>query len=237
MEYNIKLYLTEDTRPLYEKIINIIKELEDITHTRVVVFGGFVRRIFENYFNCQKEKDYESFTTPDVDIWFLNGPCNKNCHLPHTFWERPRGHSTSTWQYTSEKIFKELSKKHKVDNKEFIHLPNIKGINYSVVSMTIDDIKFDMCTSINKFTTFDIISDFVCNNLYFDNTGKVFIRVKCDYSIEEIIEQIKNKKLIDIINKDFFDYEFPSCWALNPNFYEEKWEYRKNKMFGYGYNY
>lgn len=123
------------------------------------------------------------------------------------------------------------SNKYLVNKKDY-------GSDYGVINMTIDDIKFDMCTRINGFTTFDTLTDFVCNNLYFDINGNIHIRVKCDYSIEDIIEQIKNKKLINMLNKEFIQKECLEYW--NPDdtdFYEKKWKYREDKMLSYGYNY
>jgi hypothetical protein len=234
MEYNIHSFLTEQTRLFYEQVILIIKKLEDISHTQVVVFGGLVRRIIECYFDSSA-----NFKTPDVDIWFLNGPCNKECDYQHEWGHYNWGHSFTTWGHKTEDIFKKLSLNHELASKDSLRYPmGTHRINYGVVNMTIDNIKFDMCTSINKFTTFDTLSDFVCNNLFFDSTGKLYIRVKCDYSIEEIIDQIKNKKLIDMLDRDFVRKEFVEYWdPEHKQFYEDKWKYREDKMLNYGYTY
>ena len=216
MEYNVQTFLTEQTRPFYERVINIVKDLEEITHTKVVIFGGFIRNIIECYFNPSIV-----FKINDVDIWFLNG------------------HSLTTWERSVTHIYNQINICHNSSKKDFHHYGiSEHRIDYGVIKMTIDDIKFDMCTRINGFTTFDTLTDFVCNNLYIDINGNINIRVKCEYPINDIIEQIKNKKLIAMLDKEFIETECLTYW--NPNdkqFYEDKWKYREDKMLSYGYNY
>jgi hypothetical protein len=256
-EYNIQMFLNSQTRPFYEKVIQIIKDLENITHTNVVVFGGLVRRIIESYydFTCFEQTEThltkssdKYFSIPDVDVWFLNGPCTKDCDYQHSWFN-----SFTTWERHANNIFNSMSHFHKMTSKEYpIYNLDSPRINYGVVNMTIDDIKFDMCTNINKFTNFEKLSDYVCNNLYFDVNGKMNIRVKeqrkwsktdfkvidlCPYSIEEIIEQIKNKKLINMINIDKESIEIMDSSEKIKQYYIKKMKYREEKMLKNGYSY
>jgi DNA-binding FrmR family transcriptional regulator len=94
-----------------------------------------------------------------------------------------------------------------------------------------------MCTEINNFSTFETLSDFSVNNLYIDIKGEIKKRVDCDYTIDDIIEQIKNKKLINIVNKTFVETHLDEHIDF-PGAYENRFkENREKKMIEYGFSY
>jgi hypothetical protein len=99
--------------------------------------------------------------------------------------------------------------------------------------MEIDEINFDMCTNINNFsekayTTFKNLSDFTVNNLYIDINGQLNKRIDCsNYTLDDCIEDIKNKKLHNI-------YIVPNEEEYSMiNFFDK----REKKMLEYGYVY
>ena len=230
MALNINSFLTNsDAKEFYEKVLSITHDIEEITKGRVLIFGGLLRRIIETHFNPDLK-----FETPDVDIWI-------NRIFPEDpFYDvyREFGHSHTSWDRERRRIFTEISKKHTTD-KDFIVYPQFgHRINYGVCTMTIDDIKFDMCTNINLFTTFTKLSDYSCNNLYTDTiTGNLAMRVKTQYNIDDCIKHIRDKKLYEIYDEDFITNHLINYYPKHASYYDEKKKYRKEKMLSYGYSY
>ena len=230
MTLNINSFLTNsDAKAFYEKVLSITRDIEEITKGRVLIFGGLLRRIIETHFNPDLK-----FETPDVDIWI-------NRIFPEdSFYDvyREFGYSHTSWDRERKLIFTEIAKKHKTDENYLVYPEFGYRINYGVCTMVIDDIKFDMCTNINLFTTFTKLSDYSCNNLYTDTvTGTLAMRVKTQYDINDCIEHIRNKKLYEIYDEDFITNELINYCPNHASYYDEKKKYRKEKMLSYGYSY
>ncbi len=93
---------------------------------------------------------------------------------------------------------------------------------------------FDFCTKINNENRFDVLCDYTVNNLYIKTNGKIFLRINTNFTINEILDHIRDKKLVPIINDNIINSYIE--YDRNNYYYHDLIEKRKNKMIGYGYN-
>jgi len=237
MAVNINSFLTDYSRPYYDKILNIIETIkasmreyydikDNIITPEVYIFGGFVRRLIEHYYDYQnslKSDTKINFTTNfDIDIWF-----------DFSNWWR-KYQSYFIWSKEVKHIYSKINDKYK--NTKILSYPEFGSrLVYGLYTIYIEDIKFDMCTNINHFETFSTLCDFTCNNLYIDLNGNIYIKTKSSYSIQDCFEHIKNKILINIINQNIINDM--AEYSGDRNYYTEKILYREQKMLNDGYRY
>ena len=232
---NINNFLTPKSKPFYDHIISIIEKLNEyqknaeLPHRNgaecdIVIFGGFIRDLILHYFEYQKNQDIEFIKPKDIDTWFHYISIHDNEY-------RKFSHSMTSWQRYLSTIKKMIHEFSEYDIKNQMgYTISYDLSNYCVYTMEIDGINFDMCANINNysgnaFTTFKNLSDFTVNNLYIDTKGQLKKRIDCpDYTIDDCIEDIKNKKLHNI----YVDLgkEYGVCF-----------DKRKKKMLDYGYTY
>ncbi len=228
---NIKYYLTPKSKPYYTKVIEIVEYLKTIafydksssffgssTKLEIHIFGGFVRNIISHYFNPTED----FVPSADVDIWFD--------------YSQYRTHSYNSWRRHCVKMFGDLKQKYDVGNECLISNELGPRETYGLCKLTIDGIKFDFNTDINGESTYSSLADFSVNNLSINTEGNLSKRVNecCDYSLEELIEHIKDKKLINILDvKQVMKY---IEWGyLNEETRQIKFHQRITKMISYGY--
>ncbi len=81
------------------------------------------------------------------------------------------------------------------------------------------------------------MADFSVNNLYIGLDGQLKARVDTVYTVTDIIEHIKDRKLIDITNMDEIKaYVDQNCSCYNLDYYKNKMHLKGLKMIGYGYS-
>ena len=234
---DITNFLTPKSKPFYDLVISIVEKLEeyqqkvdlwkipDGLECNIVIFGGFIRDLILHYFEYQKDDNSEFNKPKDIDLWFhYKSPYDTQYHK--------FSHSMTSWErYLSalKKIMRHHSEYDVEDSLTgFIHSYEIT--DYCVLTMTIDNIRFDMCANINKysgesFTTFKDLSDFTVNNLFIDTKGMMKKRINyANYTLDDCIDDIKHKKLHNIF--------------IDPgNEYGVRFDAREKKMLSYGYTY
>ena len=226
---NIKQYLTPKSQIYYTKVMAIIDHLKTIAFfdnshkVEINIFGGFIREIISHYFH--QDKDF--VPSADVDIWFTYYNSNY----------RKLAYSQNNWHYLSIQIIKDLKKTYDVSNS-IISIESVPRETYGVCHVNIDGIKFDFNTDINGESAYRTISDFTVNNLTIDTDGNILKRVSetCDFNVSEIISQIKEKKLINIVNPKPIK-RYINCGFSNEEVEKIKFEKREAKMLSYGYTY
>jgi hypothetical protein len=225
---NISTFLTENSTSYYRKVIDIINSLSQSTSIyydgkcpNIYIFGGFIRNLIEHYY-----LNDTYFSTPnDIDIWFDYSDISYR-----------RTHSYTSWSKELTIMLENI--KNKYNLIEFVQ-PKIYGIHltYGLSTIKIDDITFDLCTKVNHFSTFNTLCDFTCNNLYIDLNGNLHKKIDCLYTIQDSIEHIKNKKLINIINQDIINKLAKKDEDENNELYNEYMKRRETKMLTMNYSY
>ena len=210
MVYNIKNFLTEKSRPYYNKVQDILNTMQKTPgqQFQLYVFGGFLRDIICQYYNPDTK-----FSPKDIDVWieYTDG----------------KAVSLHRWgYYKSKEIIENLEQNHTVEKKVQSRVKSL----YGLVRITVDSIQFDITTNINrrKDAPFYNLTDFTVNNLYMDMDGNIFKRIDgdwCPYTKNQIMLHIKHKKLVDMP----FTYNDYIC--------SDTFDSREFKMIQYGYRY
>lgn len=240
---NIKFFITEKSKPYYNKVINIVENFENFINesnppkpgywslkTKCNIFGGFIRNIIEHYFEFQEKPDSEFRTPKDIDVWFNKFHINENM-------ERSYCHSETTWNRDIKLLVDKLNEKYYPTKHPIISYPDICArINYGVKLVNIENIDFDLCTEINWFQTFNCLCDYTCNNLYIDIKGNLNYKTNTKYSISDSIYHIQKRLLIKITDLEFIN-RMKDIDEFSEEYYQEKDEKREKKMLSYGYNY
>jgi hypothetical protein len=240
MSLNINNFSTSETSMVLAKIFNILYKFEqtescDIT-PKVYIYGGVVRDIIQHHFNPT-----EKFTLKDVNIWLDCSPYLTHQDFDYDVWND---------------FFDELQSQ--LDNYYGIKFEQIQNKYYDLsnqfelVKFKINGITFNVCTAINM-PNFHNLCDYTVNNLYIDIHGNLFQRAKSQYSVDDIINHIRLKKLVNILNEDYFtqlckfynedfededeeSYEICNDDFFKPSFIMENMLFeRENKMMKHGY--
>lgn len=238
MSHTINQFFTTQTSPLFYKIQRILHKLQstefDGITTNAYIYGGFVRDMINNYYNPTEKFSFNNINmNMNINVWL-------DCS--------PYRHNFDSWYEFCDSVFQQLQDDHD------IIIENITYSNYDIteqfnlVTLTIEGINFNFCTDINM-PNFHNLCDFTVNNLFMDIYGNLFKRAKCEYSVSDIITHIKNKKLVNIFNQEYFnqvydyykyqnedddDGESYEIESLDYNF-EEIFQTLKTKMESYGY--
>ncbi len=215
MDSNITIlpYIKTNNTHFYNKVLDIVKYLEMISFCDIQIYGGFVRNIIDNYYSDN------NIITKDVDLWFS---FDRNIMV-----------SYNSWKEKVDRMILQLRRKYNIENYIYFDLNDTRE-KYGLCKITIDGIEFDFCTKINDEDRFSKLCDFTVNNLYITTNGKIYTRINSIYKIEEILDHIKNKKLVSIINNDIINSY--TVFDRNNYYYYDLMEKRTYKMLNYGYN-
>ncbi len=231
MSHNISQFFTAQTGPLFYKIQRILHKFQstefDGISPKTYIYGGFVRDLIQHYHNPT-----EKFNFNNVNVWL-------DCS--------PYRHNFESWYDFCDCIFKELQDDHDIIIQDMTYSYYDISEKFNLVNMTIDSIKFNFCSDINM-PNFHNLCDFTVNNLFMDIYGNMFKRAKCEYSVGDILLDIKQKKLVKIFNEDYLkqvnDYykyendeengEQYEIESIDYNF-DEVYPMLKTKMESYGY--
>ncbi len=221
MDSNITIlpYIKTNNTHFYNKVLDIVKYLETISMCDIHIYGGFVRNIIDNYYSDN------NIITKDVDLWFA---FDRNIMVSYNYWKEK-----------VDRMIIQLRRKYNVENYIHFSLDDTRE-KYGLCKITINGIEFDFCTKINDEDRFSKLCDYTVNNLYINTNSKIYTRINSNYNTEDILEHIKNKKLVSIINNDIINsYNISNRNNRNINnyYYYDLMEKRKYKMLDYGYNY
>ena len=210
VKYNISNYLnTNEAIEYHKKLQNLLKFIEEITGCDVLVFGGYLRTVIQNFY-------LKEFKEPnDIDIWLeVKNRCSyslnsyvklldakfnfKYLHIPFD-------------SATNKNNLEKCKEKYNISKINLASFPrssfgnNNGPINYGLFRIEIDNIYFDIVTDLNvePLTSFKRICDYTVNNLYFDSNGEINTRCESKYTINDILHHIKEK-----ITYEIYDYEF-----------------------------
>ena len=67
MDICILNYIKPNNQDLYNKIIEIVKTIENFAQCEIYIYGGFIRNIIDNYYSNN------NLTPTDIDLWFNFG--------------------------------------------------------------------------------------------------------------------------------------------------------------------
>lgn len=216
---NINYYLTNNTKEIYKLIIDICKNIENISNSKIYIFGGFIRNLIENYHNPESK-----FKFNDIDIWFYQ---SRYDNLNNSF---------TRWKINVlRNIVPKLRNIYKISDQVICYSSECPRELYGLYKVNINDINFDFSTNINSENQYKKLSDYTVNNLTMDTEGNLYTRIDTQYTIDNIIEHIKNKKLIKIINSNVID-DYIHYLNDNKEYYIKKMNEREQKMINYGYN-
>jgi hypothetical protein len=224
MDSNISIipYIKTNNTHFYNRVLDIVKYLENISMCEIHIYGGFVRNIIDNYYSDN------NIITKDVDLWFA---FDRNISVNYNYWKEK-----------VDRMIIQLRRKYNIENYIYFNLGDTRE-KYGLCKITIDGIEFDFCTKINDEDRFSKLCDFTVNNLYINTNSKIYTRINSIYKIEEILAHIKNKKLVSILDNDIINSynisNINNIYNININnnyYYYDLMEKRKYKMLNYGYN-
>ena len=178
-------YLTPKSKPYFDKINLIVKNISKIIESDIFIYGGFVRDLIRHYFEYNSDNMTDFIEPKDVDIWVASK------------------HSLRSWDYDVRNLYK---------RKDELNITLMGGAGggapfsdrevYSLVKIIIDNINFDMNTNINDWSVYNDLSDFTVNNLSIDMNNNITQRTNTKYTVEEVITHIKDKSLICCVNHE-----------------------------------
>jgi hypothetical protein len=208
---SITAFLTDKSKPIYQKVIHIVEKIELVLNCKVSIFGGFIRNIIEHY-----HKPSSEFKFNDVDIWI--------------FFDNKLIQSKQSFRNLINNGAYKINSKAKYSGDA---LETGSASNYNSFKNDIEGIIFDFnCNYPNEPTlSYDFLTDFTVNNLSMEINGQLNMRIKVDYTIENIIEHIKQKLLIEIQTID----KLKQFKYFNKDNLTEKLKLRTEKMLSYGY--
>lgn len=220
LKHNIKNFLnTKESLIYHNKVQNILKLIQSITDCDILVFGGYLRTILENYHDNKFKKPN------DIDIWLIK---KKGLSFSYNYFYKFINNIFNTEFKKNKEYYK---KKYNISDIFIEKYPRSTlgfydgPIEYGSFKIKIDGILFDITTSINSsnyLTSFKKICDYSINNLYYDSSGTIYTRCESIYNVNNIIEHIKDKILYNIYN-----YNFLKKYYDEPN---ESYTYYKTKF-------
>ncbi len=198
-------YLTPKSKPYFDKVNAIVKNISLILQHDIFIFGGFVRDLILHYFEYTVNNNVEFIEPKDVDIWV-------SCD-----------HSMRSWNFAMRNLYK------KKDEINFTFMGGAGGGTpfsdrevYSLVKIIIDNINFDMTTDINDWSCYNDLCDFTVNNLSIDMNYNITQRTKTEYTLDDIIIHIKDKQLFSCVNHKKLEKYI--------HFFHDETEYYKTKL-------
>jgi hypothetical protein len=229
---NLKDYITPKSSEYYYKVMGIVTDLQTYMQANTktnrytkepvntLIYGGFIRNIIDHYYH-----PHDDFTpSKDVDVWMYKHAIDP-AQARFSF-------SNDSFMRNMRQTLNELKSKYNIPSIPYSPYvdPTKFTKSYSVFRQTIDNIDFDLCAQINSSDTFASLTDFTVNNLYIDTMGNIIVRLKCEYSLDEITDHIKHKKLVKILDSPVNEFN------VNQK-HIDRFEQREKKMLSYGYNY
>jgi hypothetical protein len=188
MSHNISQFFTAQTSPLFYKIQRILYKFQFTEFDRITpdvyIYGGFVRDMIQHYYNPT-----EQFNFNNVNVWLDCSPYRHNFESVYDFFDS---------------IFQQLQEDEDIIIEDMTYSYYDISEKFNLANMTIDSIKFNFSTDISR-PNFDNLCDFTVNNLFMDIHGNMYKRSKCEYSVNQIIQDIKHKKLVKIFNEEYFN--------------------------------
>ena len=219
MDICILNYIKPNNQDLYNKIIEIVKTIENFAQCEIYIYGGFIRNIIDNYYSNN------NLTPTDIDLWFNFG---ENINISYNYWKEK-----------IEILLIQLRRVYQVENNYIFFDMRDTRDKYGLCKIKINGIIFDFCTKINNENRFDILCDYTVNNLYIKTNGELYTRINTLFTLNEIINHIESKKLISIINQYLIN-SYIELDKHNNNYYHDYYhdlfEKRKNKMIEFRYN-
>lgn len=217
-------------------LYNGVKKCGIMKKVEIKIYGGYIR---------YKYGDDESLS--DVDVYIMGN------------------HSQNSFLWMLKSVVEELKSYSEVKEvKTTLITPFVRSF-YGTVKLKIEDIngeylEMDMSATLNNVrgTGFNTICDYTVNNLYMDYSvengesvyGELKLRQECNYSIDEVLYHLKEKKLVGILDKnawmayverdaeyyaDAFGCQCEYDIIEIKNWHTEKLMLRKDKMLERGY--
>ncbi len=148
-------YLTPKSKPYFDKISAIVKNISNVLKSDIFIFGGCVRDLIQHYFEYITDNEVEFIEPKDVDIWVSDD------------------HSMRSWDIAMKNLYKRKDEIAPESNFTFMGgagggTPFSDREVYSLVKIIIDNINFDMTTNVNDWSVYNDLSDFTVNNLSID---------------------------------------------------------------------
>jgi hypothetical protein len=202
---SIESFLAPELAEYYYQVIRIVKILEKVSDAKVVIYGGFIRAIIAGEGRPR-----------DVDLWFTYD------------WPTASVSTPGIWRRRIQQMIMRLKFEYPDLTVNIVNLStgaevgtvsnpvDMRGDDkYEIATININGIDFDFCCNTSDRLSFDELTDFSVNNLYMGADRILKTRVKTDFTVNDIIGHIQNRKLI------------------GSTFKQEKIA----KMIGYGYAY
>ncbi len=226
MPPNIKDFLTPKSRPYFEYVNKLLcRMLKAGQIPSAAVFGGYVLNLVEHAFAYKANPVTATYTPPkDLDVW-----------LKYDL------HPTQA-TYTANSIRKLFNKYITPYLKEAGYTSSwdtlrTHHLNYGVHNLRVDDeYQFDFVANMNGRCQFDDLGDFSVNNLYYDVfTGRLGVRIATEYTLDEILDHIKAKRLVPLMHYEKLKKHIRT--KSDYDWYYDKMCMRERKTQAKGYAY
>ena len=209
------LYNNYEAVIYHNTIMEILSYIENETGSKIIIYGGYVRRIIEHCFaSVHRDLDDRPFTKPtNVNIWLLFPNPIKSVD-----WIAIKRQIFELLLYTYDQIFTEENPEQLTDNNSF--------------KFTIGNISIEVKTQISDKHNYSINTyncDYSVNNLMMDMNGNIEVRMKCIYDLNTIVSHIHDKKLHSI-----YEFRYSEHHPLTVKAHKLL-EIRRIKMENFGY--